>query len=237
MTREEFYVGYLPQAPAGLAALWRRVILGLLGSAAAIAAILVFSQGRFAASVFEFQQYRDAEGVLRTRPYPRLEVSAEATYLLAGPGKHGADDRVQGFDGRFVRLKGSLISRDGNSMLELKPGTLQASSGATESARSIDLGRVSVTGEIVDSKCYLGVMNPGSGKVHRDCAARCISGGVPPALVVRDAAGVSKTVLLAAPGRPLGREILQMVAEPVRVSGRLSRSGDLWLLEADAIRR
>jgi hypothetical protein len=29
---------------------------------------------------------------------------------------------------------------------------------------------MTLTGEIVDSKCYLGVMNPGQGKVHRDCA-------------------------------------------------------------------
>ena len=36
------------------------------------------------------------------------------------------------------------------------------------------LGPVELTGEIADSKCWLGVMNPGEGTVHRDCARRCL---------------------------------------------------------------
>ena len=43
-----------------------------------------------------------------------------------------------------------------------------------------DLDTFTLIGEIVDSKRYLGVMNPGNGKVHRDCAVRCLSGGIPP---------------------------------------------------------
>jgi len=39
-------------------------------------------------------------------------------------------------------------------------------------------------GEIVDSKC-LGVMTPGQLTTHRACAIRCISGGIPPVLHVR----------------------------------------------------
>jgi hypothetical protein len=93
---------------------------------------------------------------------------------------------------------------------------------------------VTLAGEIVDSKCYLGVMNPGNGKVHRDCAARCISGGIPAAFVVKDAAGVSKTLVLSNAGR-----LLEFVAEPVEISGRLFRSNGMLKLRADpgSIRR
>ena len=35
-------------------------------------------------------------------------------------------------------------------------------------------------------KCYLGVINPGNGKVHRDCAVRCLSGGVTPVFATND---------------------------------------------------
>ena len=93
---------------------------------------------------------------------------------------------------------------------------------------------MTLAGEIVDSKCYLGVMNPGNGKVHRDCAARCLSGGIPPAFVVKDASGVSKTLVLSNAGR-----LHEFVAEPVEISGRLLRSNGMFELRADpgSIRR
>jgi hypothetical protein len=49
----------------------------------------------------------------------------------------------------------------------------------------VSLGTQTLIGEIVDSKCYLGVMNPGALIPHRACAIRCISGGIPPVLLVR----------------------------------------------------
>ena len=63
-------------------------------------------------------------------------------------------------------------------------------------------------------------MNPGAGKVHRDCAVRCISGGIPPAFLVRDSRGSVVTLLLA----HWKRELLEHVAEPVTVRGHLVRS-------------
>jgi hypothetical protein len=63
-------------------------------------------------------------------------------------------------------------------------------------------------------------MNPGNGKVHRDCAVRCISGGIPPAFLVRDANGHTETLLLAN-WKP---ELLNHIAEPITIRGRLARS-------------
>jgi len=91
-----------------------------------------------------------------------------------------------------------------------------------------------VRGEIVDGKCFLGVMNPGATKVHRACAVRCISGGAPPILWVRDRAGAEAYLTLTGEdGRPVGPEILDVVAEPVEVTGRVERVGDRWYLRAD----
>jgi hypothetical protein len=119
-------------------------------------------------------------------------------------------------------------------MLELEPGSIRPAGLPVDAGPDEDLGPVTLTGEIVDSKCYSGVMNPGQGKVHRDCAVRCLSGGIPPAFLARDAAGQLRAPLLAGPGgRKLKREILDMVAEPVRVRGRLRRSAGLLILEAD----
>lgn len=207
------------------------VVIGLLCFAVAIGAVLVFAQAPFVASAFEYQQYREYKGVLIDWPYPMLITDVDR-FLLVDPGKHGAS--TNGLAGKTVELKGALIHRGTDRMLELLPGSLRgiANSGSYETR--LELGEMTLTGEIVDSKCYLGVMNPGQGKVHRDCAARCISGGIPPAFIVRDASGESRTLLLVGDdGRKLNREILDYVAEPVRVSGCLTRLGSMLVFSAD----
>src|SRR5436190_16194755 len=230
MTDPEFYVGYLPRAPRGLAAVVKRAAAGLVAVAATVAAALVFGQAPFPASTFEFQNYKQFEGVVREHPYPAL-----GEYLLVAPDKHGAAELIRGLHAKTVRMKGSLIYRDGVKMIEALPGTIDATGGAAApDSSALDLGAVTLAGEIVDSKCYLGVMNPGAGKVHRDCAARCISGGIPPAFIAKDASGVVKMILLAgSQGLPLNRRVLDFVAEPVDVSGRLMRSGEMLVIETD----
>lgn len=233
MIDPEFYVGYLPSAPPRLTAAVRRIVLGILALTAILAVTLVMAQEPFPLSTFEFQNYKEFQGVLREYPYPRL--AASSPYLLVAPGKHGAADLFRGLDGKTVRLRGSLIYRNGDKMIEALPSTIQSvDSFPSSESVSVDLGMVTLAGEIVDSKCYLGVMNPGAGKVHRDCAARCISGGIPPALIAKDAHGVSRTILLTGLA---GRRVLDFVAEPVKVSGRLIQSDGILILEADRLAR
>ena len=102
----------------------------------------------------------------------------------------------------------------------------------------VALGRQLLRGEIVDSKCWFGVMKPAQGKAHKDCAIRCISGGAPPAFVVRSAGadGRERTLVLllaATDGAPLGPRILDLVAEPVEIAGEVSRLGDQLLFSTD----
>ncbi len=137
-------------------------------------------------------------------------------------------------DWEGIRLKGALIRRGNDRMLELLPGSLQAFSAPQAVTLPAILGPVKLIGEIVDSKCYLGVMNPGNGNVHRDCAARCISGGIPPAFIVTDASGETRTMLLVgANGRRMNQEVLDFVAEPLEITGRLLRMGSTLVLEAE----
>jgi hypothetical protein len=78
-------------------------------------------------------------------------------------------------------------------------------------------------------------MNPGEGKVHRDCAARCISGGIPPALIAADRDGGVRFFLLTGRGGvPINKEVLPVVGEPVRLVGTLFRWRDQVRIEADA---
>jgi hypothetical protein len=216
----EFYVGYLPM-PFGLKKAIRRWVLALAVMVVALAAILIAGQNPFAASDFEFQQYRDFRGALIAEPYPAIGIPSQGSpWLLVGPGKHGVGD-FHGLNGRAVRLKGERIFRGEDHMIELLPGSLSAvEQSGTSVPKSEDLGEMRLTGEIVDSKCFFGVMNPGAGKVHRDCAVRCISGGIPPAFLARDSRGNVVTVLLA----HWKRDLLDHIAEPVTVRGHLTRS-------------
>jgi hypothetical protein len=235
---EEFYVGYLPQAPSRLAVFVRRTIVALLLIAALTALALVFGQHRFPAAHFEFGQEREFEGTVKLEPYPALIVSregAQTRYTLVGTGKHGAVATLAGFADRQVKLRGTLIYRDNLSMIEVAPGSVVAvnPAPATQTVTE-DLGRQTLTGEIVDSKCWAGVMNPGSTKVHRDCAVRCISGGIPPMLIVHDDAAKSATLLLvSATGQPVNQEVLDYIAEPVEITGQVVKAGPQLFLRAD----
>jgi hypothetical protein len=81
-------------------------------------------------------------------------------------------------------------------MIEIEPASLVVGPGSESrltaagmQAESFADRPIEVRGEIVDSKCFLGVMVPGSGKTHKDCASLCLRGGIPPALYVRDQSG------------------------------------------------
>ena len=118
-------------------------------------------------------------------------------------------------------------------MVEIAPGSIAVIDTAPAvQGTTRDLGTVTVTGEIVDSKCYLGVMNPGQGKVHRDCAARCLSGGIPPIFISTDRH--EQLLLVGLDGRALGRDALrEFIAEPVQIQGELLETGSTQLLKID----
>ena len=243
--RDEFYVGYRPQAPPGMARFVRRAVCGLLGISALVALLLVHSQKPFSAAVFEFGVRRAFEGWIQERPHPMLLVprpgrstgaDGASRYLLVAPWKRGAGGLVAGLDGSWVRLEGSLIYRDDLTMIELAEGSIERMEqrAARPAGAGEDLGTHALVGEIVDSKCFLGVMKPGSLKPHRACATRCLSGGVPPVFVVRHGRGEASYLLLtAADGGSVNSRVLDRVAEPLRIRGRVERFGDLLVLRAD----
>lgn len=237
----EFYIGYAPRMPIGVRIFVRRVVftLGLL--AIAVAVVLLSAQRPFARSTFEFGQGRSFEGVLEATPYPILVMdrpgdvgahSKYSRYLLVAPGKYSADMLFEGMNSKRVRLKGELIYREGQTMIEVEPSSIRTLAKASvDLAQFHSFGRVSVTGEIVDSKCYLGVMNPGMGKVHRDCASRCISGGIPPIFVTTEG---DQFLLLGPDAQPFQRDALrQFIAEPISVGGELLKRGETRFLKMD----
>ena len=239
----EFYVGYLDEAPPGLARFVRRSVFSLMGVSALVAGLLATTQGDFGWGAFEFGVTTTLEGRVILEPFPALLVNRvggpPSHYLLVAEGKFGADELAEPWDGRRVQIEGTLIYRDGRTMVEVPQDGIAAlddSVVSREPLRWTDLDSRTFVGEIVDSKCYLGVMKPGSTKPHRACATRCLSGGIPPVLLVRDEEGLASYLMLVSEsGEPIGARIVErdLVAEPVRVRGAVQRVGDSFVLRTD----
>jgi hypothetical protein len=239
-----FYIGYLPQAPDDLRKFLRRVITALASFAVALAIILVLAQQKFSAAFFEFTKVRNFTGTLQANPYPTLLVidptsQAPTQYLLAAVGKHGFTERLTELTGKPVRLRAKLIYRNEGAMLEVVPNSIAPESITDSQAAHtfVEQGEdVTLSGEIVDTKCFLGVMNPGRTKVHRDCAARCLSGGIPPALLVQDGTSSTLYPLAASDGAKLDpQHFLTHAGEPVTVRGKLFRSATSLRLNVSQI--
>ena len=197
----------------GLSSFLFRASIALAALAVLVALALAAAQQPLGSGEYEFGVDRTLEGALRLQPVPSLwtvpEAGTRRPVRPAGraPGRRRqARPRGRGRRARRpeVRLTGRWIRRAGVELFEISRGeALGAEAG--RGAGATPLGRVRLAGEIVDSKCWLGVMKPAEGKSHKDCAIRCISGGAPAALVARDGRGGAAVLLLVGEdGRPLG---------------------------------
>jgi len=228
----DFYIGYSDVIPEGARRRLFRVGLFLVLIAVLIAATLVRTQNDPGAGTFEFGVIRSYDGFLTTGTVPLLIVGRTSdepphSYLLVSEGKHGFTSDL---DAGFVSLKATLIKRDGILMLEVVAHSVQLTDETIPlPVRPASyLGMVTVRGEIVDSKCFLGVMKPGNGTVHRACARLCIAGGIPPMLILQNGDGNRQYALLTGPsGERITETVVPYVGQPVQITGTLLSHGSL----------
>jgi len=235
---DTFYVGYLA-APASTIRLTRILAVASLVALILLGAALATARRDPGSAVWDTAMRRTFRGSVQSSPYPMMhlteasgEVPSGTTLLIVEMGKHGGQ-RAAPLDGHRATLTGYLLVRDERRMIELDegPDALQDDGPDTSTHSETSLGEVDLAGEIVDSKCYLGAMKPGDGRVHKECAIRCVSAGIPPMLVVRDPLGQSaQLVLCDQQGAPLGPRLLPLVGSPARVRGEVLRRGDLFFL-------
>ena len=245
MNNSEFYIGWMAKAPKGFAKHVKRVLIVLFPVALIIAYLLATSQKKFSTANFEYGKLTELTGIYFNKPVPLLKVYDKnrdpLTIPLVGYGKHGAEtaimetenERNTSLNGKEVTLKGTLLYGDGKTILQIdkndKP-IVNIGSGSTFSVVERNLGTQTIRGEIVDPKCYFGVMKPGEGKVHRDCAIRCILGGIPPVLHVQNEKGESNYYLIVGPnGEKMNEAVQDVVAEPVSIEAKVVQQDD-WII-------
>ncbi len=237
---DEFYVGYLPTLPTVTGIFLKRAIVGLTILMMVICGLLVFNQRNFSTANFEYGIPTQLAGVVYKVPVPHLIVNLGVdqfgtklfkTILLVGSGKSGAVKAIehienelgQSIAGKNIVLNGYLIYGDGKTIFQIagsKSIDSMMNANTTEIQSSmIDMGETVVLGEVIDPKCYFGVMKPGEGKPHRSCAIRCIAGGIPPVFHVGNTSGYF--ILVGENFEPINQEVLGLVGDQIKLKGKV----------------
>lgn len=229
--RDPFYVGYLPMpeehrrfvhALVVLLALW------ILGVGATIAMVMRDPGD----AVWNTSNEQSWTGTLTMHPYPMLipDNDRQHPLLIVSIGKRGAHDRLAEFDRSTVELHGWELHREGRHLIELAEeddAIIRVDDASPLSAPGRPAEQVTIEGEIVDGKCFLGAMKPGDGSAHKSCAVLCLRGELPPMLATADVEGDPVFHLLIVDGKTaLSEQILQLVSKRVRIRGQLTQPFD-----------
>ena len=249
---DEFYVGYLPEAPKKTNSFVKKIIALMGVSICVVGLFLALYQKKFSQSTFEYGINSTVEGYYFEKPVPHLAVPLGAgvdgkevlqNVMLVGFGKAGAMnlmDRIQEIEGKSlagakIELNGFLIYDKGKALLQVTEEdnkNLVFLGGAIRASQSFqDSSSRTVSGEIVDPKCYFGVMKPGEGKAHRSCAIRCLAGGIP--AVLHDTSKEEYFLLVNELWEPLNDNVTSIVGDQITVTGKEVTWNDWKILEVN----
>ncbi|MBI3194182.1 MAG: hypothetical protein HYZ34_06925 [Ignavibacteriae bacterium] len=87
-----------------------------------------------------------------------------------------------------------------------------------------EMKEVTLTGEIIDQKCYTTGMMGGKGEDHKECAISCIKGGLPVGLL-EDKTEKVYTVVPKAGMKGANEELAKYAAQKVKLTGMAATKG------------
>ena len=245
---QPFFVGYLSTPPA-LRKFYIPLVILLMVACAFFGYSLANSQKTTGPAQWLTANPQTIQGLIKLQPYPVLHrFNPEApdeveSILLVAQGKHSAGKFVTDLDGEMVDVTGFPIYRGGWSMLELRSKddvqlvkTASQAQGHWDRLRSktqvTSLGEIDFSGEVADSKCFLGVMKPGEGVVHRACAEVCLIGGLPAMLLVEgDDQQRYGYMLTTDEGESASHIVAMHAGDVMQVSGELMQKGSLLYIK------
>ena len=240
-SNDEFYVNY-SKMPASYRWFLFKVIPLLVIGVVAFAWLLPGIHNQFNTGKFQAQSF---DGFLVGEPIPHIIVPrpgntqagpAFSRYFLSATNKAGPPQRILDQAGQWVTLKGILVSRSNLSMVAVQsaePIDPPAGVAEVKPDEGNALGSYTLEGEILDGKCYPGIMKPGHTKTHRACAIRCISCGGPLVFRVLFDGDVMYFLLADSAGQAVNDRVLDWVADSIRITGEVAQYGDMYVLQAD----
>jgi hypothetical protein len=276
-TRKPFYVGYF-KTPDPTLRFLRVALPAMTLTIIACAVVVAATATPGGSGVWHSARVLEWTGTLRLDPYPRLVLdgdvvdaesasaepvaSAGESLWLVELGKVGGGTPLGGPERGFERLanqrvsvQGYWLERDGRKMIEIDAagdavaGLGELDAPANRGRGVVSMGSVVLDGEIVDTKCFLGAMKPGSGVAHAACARLCVAGGIPPVLIVRGGPDAPELgmgsrgeslVLIGADGAQLNHPespILWSIGLPVRVTGELLNWDGVMTVRVESVER
>ncbi|MEM1140293.1 MAG: hypothetical protein AAGH45_10470 [Pseudomonadota bacterium] len=240
MSKDSFFIGW-GETPKIDRRFFLGAGVGLLAGTAGIAAGLSATQNPGGPGTWDLSAVREYRGVATAEPYAMLRTTdidgTPRTALLGCEGKCGVSARIGALDGKPVIVKGTPIRRGAHTMIAVIDGPDWITEDQGGPSADLDFASASpvqdltLRGEILDTKCWFGAMQPARGKSHKSCASLCIRGGIPPAFYVEDVHKQSSLLIMTDGGAGFGHAILEFVADPVEISGTLLSQGDLLLLD------
>jgi hypothetical protein len=230
MSTEEFYIGWMANAPNSYSKHVRKVTIALIILVIAAGLILALGQRKFSTSSFEFGQLTKVHGIYQQFPVPSIRVMTQkdafghATYItipLVGYGKFGAEGTITALekennttlDRKEVTFRGTLLYSDGKTLLQIDKndnpllGVTIPKSTTQPDIR--DLGTVHLTGEV-------------------------IAGGMSPVFYVRNDKGEANYYLiLDRDGKKMNDELKDYIADPVSLEAKAVQYDDWVILYVD----
>lgn len=241
MSKDSFFIGWA-ETPKVDRRFFFGAGLGLLAGTAATAGGIAALQNPVGKGAWNMGEIREWRGIATAEPYAMLRTidldGRPRTALLGCQGKCGVSAKIGALAGKPVVVRGSLIQRGRHSMIAVTDGLdwiredERGEVGDLAFPTPEPVMQVSLNGEILDTKCWFGAMRPSSGKVHKSCASLCIRGGLPPAFYGKDPKDQSALMIMTSGGFGHNKDLLPYVADPVTITGKVQRFGDLLLLDA-----
>ena len=241
--KDDFYIGWQDKAPASYAHIRCLFFGSVLIASIAVVAIYTSSQEPFSDSyIRQMGMLEEHTGTIVTEPVYGLRTNENGhvkTIPLTGFGKFSAkpviDFLKKQTDGHLknyeITLRGTEFTYADKFWMELTEGNRSILSirplGAMPSRSIHYKGEITLRGEIVDPKCFFGLMKPAYKAIHRSCAIRCISGGIPPVLAIRENGKFTDYYFLTDKSdHSLSKEVLAWVGVPVEIKGELKQFDD-----------
>ena len=238
---KDFYIGWKEGMSKSNASFLKKFLIPFFICIPLVVFAFVYFQNPFNNFKFDFGNITTITGTYYDSPTPMiiadqgsLPDSLSHDVVLVGYGKFGARGIISAIEetngalhGKKVELAGTLIYGDGKTCMELteKEASLKNVLATSASNLSTNMAKkdISLSGEILDPKCYFGAMKPAEGKIHKSCAIRCISGGIPPIFRTKSNNSNQYYILLDEAGQAINKQVLPFVAEQISVTGKTNK--------------
>ena len=118
-------------------------------------------------------------------------------------------------------------------------GLLFVAMGATgaEATEGAKAGKVTtITGEVVDTRCYIGDDQDQKGPKHRACAVRCAKGGAALA-ILQDKTNDLYLIMPKEDGENPNTSFMELIAERVMVNGKVFEVGGMRAIIPQVIKK